>query len=673
MQYRSSRFYQVLLCLSLSFLQLHCKKASSSSSEPAAPTDGSACAQGLAGITFPDSSLPLVAPHTMSTQNAELQLTGESGSAYKPLQLNCDMDEDADVIRWKACSQSNVAAGCYPTDQEWSISLGCGALPSLQQFEGQVVQFTVQSCVSQQRDAILHQNNQTIDPNSLSCEAGKTFIFKLPTNFSSNNGKYASILDELYTLQTQFVAVGQQMFNASVPLAKAPASVPDVTSPLALAGGTSSSAGPADPALVSKSTEYLNSMAKTFAGIGPYQLALAAANSDALAEEADDLATSDPDSTELALATTDSLAACGGALGTQTKTNAGTNTKPISQTATNPATHSNPSLDTTNQTSFVGSDSCHEDQSWDNASSACILRCASDSGTIWDQAQGICVSTATEVVESGGGPNAATRGGTIFAGTLMAVLGVAILFGGPQKLLHKYRINNTKLAFKKLVLLSATLPADLVNVGDLTKIKEVRTALGPERVAALKKAPGSYTPGDLAKAQEAVAKATPTDPITPEKRVDAMQKVVKAAPLTKAERQKFADIFAGPAPVGDVAEKTQPGTKGGESSMRAKATNATNNFFKKAGEPGARVKNTGGTAMKWVGGILALGGIIIAVLGSLNVFGLAGDTSNGLSGYAQAMGSVDATLDEINTQIALRSGVLDSLLAQDNAAAAAKH
>jgi hypothetical protein len=181
-----------------------CNKKSSApapAKSAAASAANTSCAQGLADITFGVQPPPTpVSASKMKTVGAELNLAATGGS-YTALELSCTPDQDASVIRWNVCSQSSRSAGCYPgpTAKDYSVSLGCGSLPSLSQFQGQVVSFTVQSCVSQAHDLDLLEQNKPVDPMQLSCETpGQNFIFQLPMNASSYGNQYASILDELY-------------------------------------------------------------------------------------------------------------------------------------------------------------------------------------------------------------------------------------------------------------------------------------------------------------------------------------------------------------------------------------------------------------------------------------------------------------------------------------------
>lgn len=648
------------------FLQLHCKKSSSDNPPPPTPpiSSNSACASGLAALTFEATpTLPTVDPRTLKTQNTALQLADTGNGTYTKFQLSCDTDPNAEVIRWKACAVSS-SAGCYPKDQEWSVMFECGDLPSLQELQGQVVRFTVQSCIPQHRDQVRIQNHQSVDANELSCESpGQEFIFKLPSNFSDYNAKYASVMDELYGLNQKYMDIGKQIYAASKEPADAAANA--ASTGLALAGGATDAS--LKSVVQTKANTDLPQWAKSFRNAGPYMVGYLAAYHDAVSSEAanevqEDQATINAGQTpSLSLASTDSLSSCAGAISSLNDTPVDTSTQTTPPPVFTPASASTPQ-DTVTDTAW-GPNTCQVDQEWNGASNTCVNRCAT--GQTWNDAQGTCDSPTTDTgTKSNSDP--AKRGGLIFAGAAIATIGLVVLLGtkvdGLRSLSNKwdytYKIKG-KIYEMQLMQEDFTLDTGFSqhqNIGESEGGKKALQELEPgnqgltERVKT-----GTATKEDLTKVQEKIVGKD----INVASRKETFERL-------QTEMEPFQAKDAGSNLKFDNKIKMEKLELENYAHNTRKATfkNSKNEF--KNLESKAEFKPS--EAGKWLarlGGVLILAGVILAVVAALTQ--LAGDTG-GVAGYAQNLADIDQKTFDLGDQVLLQSAQLDAILAAEKSA-----
>lgn len=643
------------------FLQLHCKKSSSDNPPPPTPptSSASACASGLAGLTFEATPvLPAVDPRALKTQNTALQLADTGNGTYTKFQLSCDTDPNAEVIRWKACAVSS-GAGCYPKDQEWSVMFECGDLPSLQELQGQVVRFTVQSCIPQHRDQVRIQKHQSVDANELSCESpGQEFIFKLPSNFSDYNSQYASVMDELYSLNQKYLDIGKKIYAVSQQPAEAALNTP--ATGLALADGTTDAS--LKNVVKEKTTEALPQWAQSFRNAGPYMMGYLSAHRDAVSSEAEDEVQENQaminagQTASLSLASTDSLSSCAGAISSLNDTAVDTSPQITPPPISTPQPVSAPQEAVTD--TAWGPSTCHVDQEWNGASNTCVNRCPT--GQTWNDGQGTCESPATDT-DTTSSSNAAKRGSMIFGGAAIATIGLVILFRTPfsglrnlvtNKWNYRYQIRGKMRAMAFLQGETGYFGNAEVNPAksrELWKSPDIRAAA---KAAALTEA--SFKKGLSSEQASSLRKNLHGTGVEPSVKFENL----------KVEMQKFMASGA------NVEIKFDSPLNAEPTNLKQVAAQNEKIRFKtfEGATPHGKAKFSPTEGGKWLsrlGGVLVLAGIVIAVLGA--VTNLAGDTG-GVTGYMQNLVDIDQQTLELGDQAFAQSAQLDAILAAERAA-----
>lgn len=651
------RHRHAIFIVSILFLQLHCKKSSDDSPPPPTPpkqTSDSACASGLAALTFEATpTLPAVDPRTLKTQNAGLQLADTGNGTYTKFQLSCDTDPNAEVIRWKACAVSS-SAGCYPKDQEWSVMFECGDLPSLKELQGQVVRFTVQSCVPQHRDQVRIQNHQPVDANELSCESpGQEFIFKLPSNFSDYNTQYASVMDELYGLNQKYMDIGKQIYAVSQQPADAAASAP--ATGLGLADGTTDSS--LNGAAHRKVKEAIPQWAKSFRNAGPYMLGALSASHDAVISEVpqdmqdlQDASTTNTSNsaTALSLASTDpSTPLCSGAISGLTNSATDTGTQITPPPISTPPPVSAPK-GTVTDTAW-GPSTCQTDQEWNGASNTCVNRCPT--GQTWNDAQGTCESPTTDT-STGSKSNKGKAAGLIVGGTLAMALGLVIVWRDsfPDGM-RRWR-NRTTIK-KKLELLDFIKGKGSAQGLNWEKIPEADTILKGQGNSELKE---NEVREKIIKKYDATINDSKT----------AFDKV-KTELLESKILSKDGHDYIKEKITTESTEKTLTDNQRGK---LAKQVEARTTYKAEGINPEGNVKfeRTGlGSAFRYLGIGLVIAGLVMAVVGAVLNNQLAADTG-GIAGYVQNLADIDQKTFDLGDQAFAQSAQLDALLAAEKAA-----
>lgn len=643
------------------FLQLHCKKSSSDTPPPLTPPASSAsgCASGLAALTFEATPvLPAVDPRTLKTQNTALQLADTGNGTYTKFQLSCDTDPNAEVIRWKACAVSS-GAGCYPKDQEWSVMFECGDLPSLQELQGQVVRFTVQSCIPQHRDQARIQNHQSVDANELSCESpGQEFIFKLPSNFSDYNAKYDSVMDELYGLKQKYMDIGKQIYAASKEPAMAAAST--ASSGLALADGTTDAS--LKSVVQTKATETLPQWAKSFRNAGPYMVGYLAANRDSVSSEAsnevqENQAAINAGASSLSLASTDPLSSCAGAISSLNDTPVDTSTQTAPPPVFTPAPAPTPQDEVTD--TAWGPNTCHADQEWNGESNACINRCPT--GQTWNDGQGTCDSPATDT-DTTSSSNAAKRGGMIFGGAVIATIGLIILFRTPFSGLRNHIIKKWNYRYQIRGKLRAM---DFLQkpTGSISTVESLELWKSPDIRSAAKQAgltEANFKKGLSSEHASSLRENLHGKGVEPSVKFENLKVEMQTKFMEPGAKMEFGNRPIEFANKLDLKTAELKEFAGKHEKIRFKELNVTNEHGKSKFKP-----TEGGKWLSRLGGVLVLAGIVIAVLGAVTQ--LAGDTG-GVTGYMQNLVDIDQQTLELGDQIVAQSTALDTLLATERAA-----